>query len=378
MIDQINFEDSSYIVIDTKMATVLGIEKAVILKKIFNWLKHNKKMHAFRKDFPAFKDGQIWVFNSYTGWENDIKFLKRDRIRRHLNSLITDGYIKTANYNKYKFDKTIWYTIIWPKFFNDFPHLGNLDDANINNGQNNQYDNNDFTGGVAKCDIDVAKCDIDVAKCDIDVANRHRQAQNPLPDYVSECDTDVAKCDTRVAKCDTRVAKCYDDTNKHKINNINKINNNIIYDSSHKFYLVFNELNKHPLCKQTFDTAKFSEYLDDISAKLDFDVKELTNLAHEWQEYHLDRGTKIKSIKGSFRTWCKNAFGRRNEQAYKNQTKYKPNQNNHNNHNNHRRFGAFEEESYKHASAAFKAMQEKRKKIEREEREEKQKLEMAQ
>lgn len=126
--ENLTFNEEPYIVLDVAMGKLLGVEKAIILRKIYGWLKYNIQKRIDPKKDKNFHSGKYWCFNSLADWENDIQVLDKYRIRRHLKALEADGWIQTGNFNKRRSDKTIWYTIDWAKFFAAFPHFGKFED----------------------------------------------------------------------------------------------------------------------------------------------------------------------------------------------------------------------------------------------------------
>ena len=87
------------------VATVIGHEKAILLKEIYGWVKQNwdnqKNIH----------NGLAWTYNSAKAYAAKFPYFSDRSISRWLNELEQSGYIASANYNEHKYDKTKWYTV---------------------------------------------------------------------------------------------------------------------------------------------------------------------------------------------------------------------------------------------------------------------------
>lgn len=87
------------------LATLIGLNEAIILQQIHYWLKHKEKN---RQDYI---DGHYWVYNTYGQWQEQFPFWSVMTIRRTMTRLENKGLLIAGNYNKAGFDKTKWYTI---------------------------------------------------------------------------------------------------------------------------------------------------------------------------------------------------------------------------------------------------------------------------
>ena len=113
--------DEHPILIDKKLAAVIGFNEAVVLQQLNYWLHSNSAKEI---------DGRLWVYNSYDNWRKDnFPFWSTRTIRRIFDSCEKKGVILTGNFNKAGFDKTKWYSI-------DENRLNNLMDSPC--GQNDQ------------------------------------------------------------------------------------------------------------------------------------------------------------------------------------------------------------------------------------------------
>lgn len=95
--------DEHPILIDKKLAAVIGFNEAVVLQQLNYWLHSNSAKKI---------DGRLWVYNSYENWRKDnFPFWSTRTIRRIFDSCEKKGIILTGNFNKAGFDKTKWYSI---------------------------------------------------------------------------------------------------------------------------------------------------------------------------------------------------------------------------------------------------------------------------
>jgi len=97
--------DDHPLIFSPLLAAVLGLNEAIILQQIHYWLLKSKKKH----------DNRLWMYNSIAAWKEQFPFLSVNTIRRALNNLKAEEIIRTGNYNKAKYDRTLWYTIDYLK-----------------------------------------------------------------------------------------------------------------------------------------------------------------------------------------------------------------------------------------------------------------------
>ena len=53
--------------------------------------------------------------NTYLNWQEQLPFWSAETIKRVIRRLEKNGYLLSANYNRYKMDKTKWYSINYEK-----------------------------------------------------------------------------------------------------------------------------------------------------------------------------------------------------------------------------------------------------------------------
>lgn len=87
------------------LATLIGLNEAIVLQQIHYWLKIKEKQ---QQDYI---DNHYWVYNTYEQWQEQFPFWSIRTLKRVFTSLEKSGLLISSNYNKAGFDKTKWYTI---------------------------------------------------------------------------------------------------------------------------------------------------------------------------------------------------------------------------------------------------------------------------
>tara|TARA_A100000171_G_scaffold49930_2_gene60070 strand:+ start:303 stop:728 length:426 start_codon:yes stop_codon:yes gene_type:complete len=88
-----------------KYAKTYGLQAAVILQHIIWWVLHNEAKGINKRD------GKYWTFNSVRKLTEYFPFLTQKQVRTALLKLEARGAIVTGNYNKFKPDRTKWYSV---------------------------------------------------------------------------------------------------------------------------------------------------------------------------------------------------------------------------------------------------------------------------
>jgi uncharacterized phage protein (TIGR02220 family) len=123
------------ILILPKLAKEIGLNEAIVLQQIHYWLVSSQ--HE--------KMGRKWVYNTYKEWQLQMPFWSESTIKRTIKSLEEQGYVLSANFNRFKMDKTKWYSI-------DYEKLDQLED-DARTFVNPSSDQNE-TSLDSECDID--------------------------------------------------------------------------------------------------------------------------------------------------------------------------------------------------------------------------------
>lgn len=101
--------DEAPLVVDTVLATKIGVDAALVLQQVHYWVEINRKKNS------NFHDGAYWTYNTIKDWNKCFPFYGERTIQRIFKKLKDLGILKVGNFNKAKFDKTSWYSIDYDK-----------------------------------------------------------------------------------------------------------------------------------------------------------------------------------------------------------------------------------------------------------------------
>lgn len=90
---------------DVEIAKVYGVNAAILLNHIVFWIQKNQ---ANRRNFY---DGTYWTYNSRSAFAEIFPYMSERQIKTALDKLIDGGIIRTGNYNRDAFDKSLWYAL---------------------------------------------------------------------------------------------------------------------------------------------------------------------------------------------------------------------------------------------------------------------------
>ena len=127
---------------NVELATVFGVEKAIIIHNLYFWINHNAKNKVH------IHDGSVWTFNSSSAFAKLFPYIKERTISRYLVELEKSNIIITGNYNINSFDKTKWYAFSVP-FLSELEKLG-YDITDIDICQNVQFDTHKMANGYTQ------------------------------------------------------------------------------------------------------------------------------------------------------------------------------------------------------------------------------------
>lgn len=96
---------------DPDLAKELGVEKAIIIWHLQFWIRFN------RNRGKNIRDGKCWTYQSMPDMQAYMPYFSYDSIRYHIDGLKESGILIVANYNRAKFDKTLWYAFADEKKF---------------------------------------------------------------------------------------------------------------------------------------------------------------------------------------------------------------------------------------------------------------------
>jgi hypothetical protein len=90
---------------DIEIATVYGLEEAILLNNLYFWISKNI---ANEKHFY---DGHYWTYNSLAAFQKLFPYITKSKLERAIKNLKASGIIITGNYNETAYDRTTWYAI---------------------------------------------------------------------------------------------------------------------------------------------------------------------------------------------------------------------------------------------------------------------------
>lgn len=90
---------------NVEFAVKYGLNEAILFENILFWCLHNKA------NDKSFYDGCYWTYNSINAFKELFPYLTLYGIKNSLKKLEEEKLIKTGNYNKSNYDRTMWYAI---------------------------------------------------------------------------------------------------------------------------------------------------------------------------------------------------------------------------------------------------------------------------
>lgn len=90
---------------DVGIAIEYGTNAAILLENIAYWIKQNEANEV------NYYDGEYWTFNSRRAYAELFPYMSKRQIETAFEKLIDGGLLKTGNYNKLAYDRTLWYAL---------------------------------------------------------------------------------------------------------------------------------------------------------------------------------------------------------------------------------------------------------------------------
>ena len=87
------------------IARIAGVNAALIFNKIQHYVEYH------RNEKTNFHDDLHWSYNTHEGFVKQFPYYTKRQIRTAIDKLIEHKLIVKGNYNKFKNDKTLWYSI---------------------------------------------------------------------------------------------------------------------------------------------------------------------------------------------------------------------------------------------------------------------------
>jgi hypothetical protein len=97
--------DTKPLVVDPKLASLIGLNESIVLQQIHYWLEINRQADK------NFRDGYYWIYNSYPQWLEQFPFWSESTVKRTIKHLEKVNLLITGCFNKLSMDRTKWYRI---------------------------------------------------------------------------------------------------------------------------------------------------------------------------------------------------------------------------------------------------------------------------
>jgi DNA replication protein DnaD len=92
------------------LAVEIGLNEAIMVQQINYWISiYEGNSEKYKK--THFHNNKFWIYNTYEDWAKQFPFWSISTIRRTLSNLEKLELIETGNFNKFKGDKTKWYSV---------------------------------------------------------------------------------------------------------------------------------------------------------------------------------------------------------------------------------------------------------------------------
>ena len=143
--DNTIFQDDNTIPVSKDLATVIGLNEAIVLQQVHYWLKKNSENEANMEKPVHFRDDRWWTYNTLEEWqEKNFPFWNVRTVQRNFRKLEKEGLLIVGNYNRHAYDHTKWYSI-------DYDRLESL--------VNTEYDNLSLSK-VTSCRDRIRQCNV--------------------------------------------------------------------------------------------------------------------------------------------------------------------------------------------------------------------------
>lgn len=111
---------------DKDIAVAYGLTEAIILNHMQFWIEQNEANNI------NFYDGSFWTYNTTKAYAEIFPYLSQRQIQCALKHLREEGILKTGNYNKSSYDRTLWYA--FTEFGKSIMQKCKMEDVKMSNG----------------------------------------------------------------------------------------------------------------------------------------------------------------------------------------------------------------------------------------------------
>lgn len=167
--------DKRPIVLDRYLATIIGLNEAIVLQQIHYWLELNKKNKR------NYHEGKYWTYNAISKWQEEFPFWSVETVKRTFKRLRDADLIMVGNFNVYQFDRTLWYTI-------NYEELENVCNERLEDKMLNDAEIKDATEEVLN---DESKGSNGIQDSMHNKSMEHGKKPSPIPEIISEINAGV-------------------------------------------------------------------------------------------------------------------------------------------------------------------------------------------
>lgn len=111
---------------DKDIAVAYGLPEAIILNHMQFWIEQNEANNI------NFYDGSFWTYNTTKAYAEIFPYLSQRQIQCALKHLREEGILKTGNYNKSSYDRTLWYA--FTEYGKSIMQKCKMEDVKMSNG----------------------------------------------------------------------------------------------------------------------------------------------------------------------------------------------------------------------------------------------------
>jgi hypothetical protein len=90
---------------DVDIAIKYGVDVAIFVKNLAYWVAHNQA------ESKNCHDGRYWSYNTLDAFPKHFPYWSTKQIRRIIDQCVEHGLIVKGNYNKQRYDRTVWYSL---------------------------------------------------------------------------------------------------------------------------------------------------------------------------------------------------------------------------------------------------------------------------
>jgi hypothetical protein len=89
------------------LAVALGDRGALFVQQVYYWCEYHRRARTANH----YQEGHWWTYNTVQGWREQFPFWSERTIRRIIHRLEEKGVLLVGNYNRARYDRTLWYAV---------------------------------------------------------------------------------------------------------------------------------------------------------------------------------------------------------------------------------------------------------------------------